>query len=185
MHFPEGDKGQIYTMEGIVASVILLSVLLFIIQANSIVTPQTERSVDMKLYERASDTLTCMDRNDADSTIWSTIGSLKSYVAGWNGSTVTDGVQGNMTELDSVIRSMLPEHVQYSVSFIYYNGTYNGMPGNRQECPVIVHGKPADNSVVSSRLVTLNEGDAVSDYWKNVNKCFPQVVEVKLTCWYL
>jgi len=179
MHFPEDDKGQIYTMEGIVASVILLSVLLFIIQANSIVTPQTERSVDMKLYERASDTLTCMDRNDADSTIWSTISSLKSYVALWNGSTVADGVQGNLTGLDSDIRSMLPDHVQYSVSFIYYNGT------GRQECPVIVHGKPADNSVASSRLVTLNEGDAVSDYWKNVNKCFPQLVEVKLTCWYL
>jgi hypothetical protein len=178
MRSVKGTSGQIYTMEGVTASIILLGVLLFIIQANAVITPQTERTVDMKLYEKASDTLTVLDRSDTDS--WSFTKPLKTYVVGWNGGTVTDGVQANMTELDDSISRLLPSDVQYSLSFLYNNST--GM----HESHVIVHGVPADNSVVSTRLVTLNSNDAyLSSFWATTNNRFPQVVQVKLTCWYI
>ena len=177
MRSPE-DRGQIYTMEGIVASFILLSVLLFILQSNSIIVPQTERSIDMKLYEKAGDTLITLDRSDNDS--WSNILPLKTYVAGWNGSNATNGngVQGNMTLLDSNISYMLPDNIMYNLDLIFYNST------GKHDSPVIVHGTPVDNSVVSTRFVTLNSEDVEPGYWKTNNR-FPQVVEVKLTCWYL
>lgn len=174
----KGTSGQIYTIEGITASIILLGVLLFIVQANSVITPQTERTVDMKLYEKASDALTVLDRSDSDS--WSLTKPLKTYVAGWDGQTVAYGVPADMSELDSSISRLLPSDVQYSLSFLYNNST--GM----HESQVIVHGTPADNSVVSTKLVTLNSDDTyLSGFWATTNNRFPQVVQVKLTCWYI
>jgi hypothetical protein len=132
----------------------------------------------MKLYEKAGDTLTALDRSNSDS--WSTIKPLKTYVEGWNGQAVAgDGIQADMAELDSNLTSMLPVNVRYSLSLIYYNST------GRHESPVIVHGIPTDNSVASTQLITINRDDpGLSTFWTTNNR-FPQVVEVKITCWYL
>jgi hypothetical protein len=178
MRLLEDHRGQIYTMEGIVASLILLSVLLFILQSNSIIVPQTERSIDMKLYEKASDALICLDWNSNES--WSPMPSLATYVAAWDGAYITTGtgVRPGMATLDNNIATMLPDHVQYNLNFTYFNAA------GKHDGQVIVHGVPGDNSVVSTRLVTLNQNDTVSSYWTTNNR-FPQVVEVKLTCWYL
>ncbi len=176
MRLHEDPRGQIYTIEGIVASLILLSVLLFILQSNSIIVPQTERSIDMKLYERASDTMICLDWSSNDS--WSPMAPLSEYVTEWDGTST----QASLAVLDSDLASLLPKHVQYNVNFIYYDGS-----GDKKTTPVIVKGIPGDNSVVSTRLVTLNEDEA-SDYWKNnvyTTGGFPHIVEVKLTCWYV
>lgn len=175
MRSAKDGSGQIYTMEGIVASVILLSILLFIIESNSIITPQTEGSVDMKLYEKSVDTLTCLDRNDSDS--WSMMPSLKTYVSIWNGPEAT--LQHNMTGLSQNITSMLPADVLYNLEFIYNTSTC------MNDSLVIYNGVPPDNSVTATRLVTLNNADANgSAFWKNMNRA-PELVEVKITCWYL
>lgn len=174
MRLPEDDRGQIYTMEGIVASLILLSVLLFILQSNSIIVPQTERSIDMKLYEKAGDALICLDRSNND--IWSAMAPLSTYVAEWDGVSDMTGL-----DLDNYIASMLPDQVQYNLDLVYFDST-----GSKQDKPVIVHGIPHDNSVVSTRLITINE-DEVSSYWRGAYPAgsFPHVVQVKLICWYL
>lgn len=181
MSLTDDRRGQIYTMEGVVASLILLSVLLFVLQSNSIVVPQTERSIDMKLYEKASDSLICLDWSSNDS--WSPMPPpLSSYVAGWNGTFIGSGtgVQGQMAGLDNNLTSMLPNSVLYNVDFIFYDPA-----GHKVDRSVIVHGTPGNNSVVYSRLVAL-DNETASDYWKGYysNK-LPRVVEVKMACWYL
>jgi len=180
MRLPEDRSGQIYTIEGLVASLILLSVLLFILQSNSIIVPQTERSIDMKLYEKAGDTLICLDRSNNDS--WSEWQPLESYIAAWDGNYTLPptGVQPNMISLDSDINSMLPDQVLYNLDFIYYDTT-----NTKIDRYVIYHGMPGDNSVVSSRFITLNQNDASSFWNTTYSGNFPHVVEVKLTCWYL
>ncbi len=172
-----GDDAQLYTIEGIIASLVMVSTLLFIIESNSIVTPQAEKSVDMKLYQRAVDALTCLDWNENDT--WSSIGPLKKYVANWDGSeaNISNEVSPCMDGLDHDISSMMPPHVMYNLNFTYYNGT------GKHSKMVISHGSPMDNSVTSTRIVTLNDGDELSSYWKN--DALPLVVEVKLTCWYI
>jgi hypothetical protein len=179
MRLSKDDRGQVYSMEGIVASMIILSVLLFIIQSNSIVVPQTERSIDMKLYEKAGDALTCLDRSDNDS--WGSMAPLSMYVTGWDGNYIASGtgIRPDMAGLNSDLASMLPDYAQYNLELIYFDSA-----GNKQVKPVIVSGIPDDNSVVSTRFIPLNEGEA-SDYWKTAYSDFPHVVEVKLTCWYL
>jgi hypothetical protein len=181
------DKGQIYTMEGVTAAFIILGVLLFIIEANSLVVPQTEKVIDMKLGELSNDVLMSLDWSSNDS--WSTTGSLKSYVAGWNGHTVihTNNVpDAGIVMLNSNISNMLFQDgqytqgdVQYNLEFFYINST------GKHSDTVLINGEPGDNSMVATRLVTLNENDVgLSTFWEN-NARFPQVVQVKIICWHL
>ncbi len=178
MRSREGDRAQVYTIEGVVSSVIILGVLLFIMEANTIITPQAERSVDIKLYQRTSDALACLDW-DSNNT-WSTMGPLKGYVAAWDGTVAGPGneVPAGMIALDSNLSKMIPGHIKYNVDALYYDST-----GNKQEKCLIYHGKPSDNSAVADRLVTLNKDDVVSDFWKAMQP--PMVVRVRLTCWYV
>jgi len=178
------DKGQIYTMEGVTASLIILGVLLFIIEANSLVVPQTANIINMKLGETSNDVLTSLDWNSSDS--WSPTGSLEAYVAGWDGQTVTYSnniPDVSLLALNSNITAMLPQDVQYNLGFVYVNstGTHNSM--------VIINGEPGDNSMVATRLVTLNSNDtSLSQFWKSdstIAAGSPQVVQVKITCWNL
>jgi hypothetical protein len=164
-------------MEGVIASLIILGVLLFIMEAHTISTPQTERSMDIKLYQRASDSLACLDWDTTNS--WSTMGPLKSYIAGWDGTDASSGneVPASMAELNNSLSQIIPGHIKYNVNVLYYNET-----GKHEGC-LVYHGKPSDNSVVADRLVTLNSDDAVSDFWKD--REFPMAVRVRLTCWYV
>ncbi|MDI6896745.1 MAG: hypothetical protein QMC99_05395 [Methanocella conradii] len=146
-------------------------------ESNSVVMPQVEKSVDMKLYQRAADALTCLDWNENDS--WSSIGPIKEYVANWDGSeaNLSSEVSPCMDGLDHDISSMMPPHVLYNLNLTYFNET------DKHSKMVISHGKPSDNSVTSTCIVTLNEGDKLSHYWEN--EVLPLSVEVKLTCWYI
>lgn len=172
------DRGQIYTIEGLAAALILIGVLYFIFQSISVVTPQTEMSADMKLGQTTSDTLICVDRlNETYSS------DLKVAIAGWNGHAADYGHaagagEAGIAALDGEIAGMMSNDTGYRVDIAYYDGD------DEQVIPLIVHGVPGDNSVVATRLVTLNDNDNVSAYWKGVG-CFPQLIQVRLTSWYL
>lgn len=186
------DKGQLYTIEGIIASLILLSVLLFIIQANSVVIPQTEKIADMKLQQKASDILTCLDISNGSVVIanGSTGGNdLKTYVEKWNdheaiaSNYIAPEELSDLASLHQYINSNLPADARYNL-FISYDDINNAQGVTTKT--LIMEGQPLDNSVVATRLVTLNQGDTrLSTYWKADMNPFPKVVEVKIVCWYL
>jgi hypothetical protein len=167
-------------MEGVTASLIILGVLLFIIEANSLVVPQTSEVIGMKLGLLSNDALTCLDWN-ANNT-WSTTGSLTTYVANWNGQTVSynnNMPDPELTPLNANISTMLPQDIRYNIEFFYINGT-----GSNSDM-VLINGEPGDNSVVSTRLVTLNMNDTdLSPFWREYG-IFPQVVQVKMISWYI
>jgi hypothetical protein len=169
------DMGQLYTIEGVVASLILLSVLLFVIQANSVATPQTEKSMDMQLFQKANDVVINLDLQDSYGG-----SQLKLAVAGWDDVSAnnTNRVPSTMRALDGQISPMMSNDTRYNLDLIYYDST------GRHNSTVIQHGMPGDNSVTATRMVTLNKNDTINmnrTTWKE----FPQVVEVKITCWYL
>ena len=189
-----GDKGQIYTLEGLIAAGILIGLLIFIIQSVAIVTPQTERTLDMKLQQKASDTLICLDRFNETNT-----SALKEYVIGWQGGVTqyqsspdefnplpADG-SGNDDEieyLDDSIGLYMTSDVLYNVDFYYYDNTI-APPGYTTK-NIIKHGEPNDNSVMVHKLVTINEDDKIpaASFWKDYGR-YPVVVEVRLTAWYI
>jgi hypothetical protein len=195
MALPHDNRGQLYTIEGIIASLILIGVLLFIIQANSVIIPQTEKISDMKLQQRANDILNCVEISNGSNNA----NDLKTYVELWNGSpadpAVNEGVAGGsmkniagetitLHNFDNAVSSRLSGGEQYSVS-VSYNDT-----SLHTDIPLIIKGQPGDNSVVATRLVTLYpEDDAqLSEFWRNNERHtsnLPIVVDVKIICWHL
>lgn len=172
------DRGQIYTIEGFASALILVGVLYLIFQSISVVTPQTEMSADMKLSQIASDTLICADRVDENYN-----STLKTAVSLWDGHSATFSSHISADEpeimlLDKQIGSMLSNDIGYKVELAYNDGSA------MVTTPIIIRGIPGDNSVVASRLVTLNQNDQISGFWIANNR-FPQVIEVRMTCWYM
>jgi hypothetical protein len=172
------DRGQIYTIEGFASALILIGVLFFIFQSISVVTPQTEMSADMKLSQKAADTLICLDWTNED------YGSeLKTAVALWNNNTTTYDSRVNPGEtsiraLDTKIAGLLSNDTCYNLEIAYNNGMTGGSG------TAILGGVPADNSVVATRLVTINYNDTQSAFWRG-RGYYPQLIEVRLICWYI
>ncbi|MCD1294134.1 hypothetical protein CUJ83_03890 [Methanocella sp. CWC-04] len=179
------DSAQLYTIEGIVASVIMIITLSFVLGSITFVSPQTEKTSEMKMSVMAQDVLNILSVSDVNHP-----GDLKKYVCGWNG-TGTDAdneVPLNDTyigDLRDSISSGLPGNVQYNVRFRYDDG------GVFTDKPVIWHGDPHDNAVAVSRLVTLNDEDYgdmyMSWFWNEPSRknSMPKVVEVKLVVWHI
>jgi hypothetical protein len=186
------DSGQLYTIEGIIASAILLSVLLFVIQANSIVVPQTEKIADMKLQQHANDILTCIDISNGSQAyvINGNVSSdLKTYVETWNGSQpnansyIASAEMPKLWSLHQYINSSLPTDVHYSLTITYTNVS---SPTKITTKTLISEGQPVDNSVTATRIITLNYNDKLlSNFWKTDANQYPKVIAVKITCWYV
>ena len=171
------DRGQLTTLEGITAALILVGLLLYIAQSASVTSPQTEMTTVMKLHQKTADTLICIDRLDETNC-----SDLKTAIEAWGGNPATfesktpPGDAG-IEALDRLIDGYFPPDTGYNLELHYYDGADHSQP-------LILHGKPTDNSAVATRLVTLNPGDSVSAFWAGKNR-YPQVVEVRLTSWYI
>lgn len=175
------DRGQIYTMEGIVAAIVLLLAVYFIINSISVVSPQTERSLDMKLAVRSQDALNILTASDYNHP-----GDLKSYIVSWNGTDAGPGFSTGPGEwscayLNGNLSTVMPNNSMYNVMLRYNNS-------NVWESHMVVYnGEPHDNAVTASQIVVLNRLDNksmnMSKYWANVPK--PVTVEVKMFAWYI
>lgn len=196
------DSGQIHTIEGITAALILVVVLLFVTNSITFVAPQVEKSVDMNMSVMASDILTTTDVGDQNH-----ISELKMDVLAWNNNSTIDpgtGIPGGepgIASLDQSIGAYLPPYdnnntqnkiIRYSVSFFYFDGA------NWVNRTVISHGSAYDNVMTASKIVTLNSNDdqlinksltsgmSRSAYWNNMVNAhqMPKVVEIRLSLWH-
>ncbi len=187
----KGTSGQIHTIEGITAAIILLVVLLFVTQSITFVTPRIEKSADMGLSVMATDILAALDTGNEYHP-----GELKKAVEGWDGKGLDDYAPGTevvpgMEGLDEAIEGELPlrnlpSNVRYDVLFYYDEaGDGTGWTGK----PIISHGVPCDNAVTSSKTVTLNVYDdqyiTRSTYWYGLSGHMPTTVVVRLSLWYV
>ncbi len=197
------DSGQIHTIEGITAALMLLVVLTAVIQSITFVAPQTEKTLDMNLSVMATDILTTLNIGDENH-----ISPLKLSALNWSHGTAIDPTrgyppsEGGIASLDRAIGEYLPPYddantqnklIRYNVSFFYFDGT------RWVDEVVITHGTPYDNTMTVSKIITLNpEDDELigrsiydgkilrSGYWNNFanQNRMPMVVEVRLSLWY-
>ena len=86
--------------------------------------------------------------------------------------------ENSISALDAKIAKLLSNDTGYSLEIAYNDGQI-GHSGT-----AILGGVPGDNSVVVSRLVTINVNDTQSAFWRG-RGFYPQLVEVRLVCWYL
>ncbi|MGB3479097.1 MAG: hypothetical protein WBB67_08040 [bacterium] len=192
------ERGQLHTIEGLAAAVLMIATIFFVTQGVMVITPQTELSLDVQLKQLGSDALTVLDADDPLDGIL-----LKKYVAAWNGTeaNITHPVP-NSTDVNShqfgsdgmndlnhslyLLLNQTQRDVLYNVDFVYQNGSSSSSNNDLNTSHVIMKGFPPDNSIAVSRLVTLHRGDnIVSPQLNTVEDLDLKVVEVRLILWWV
>jgi hypothetical protein len=178
------DKGQMHTIEGLMASMIMLLVLVLVIN-NTAVTPlsssTTNKHVQLELMNMGEDMLASLDYNpyslDEHNTRLNS--PLKESILEWNGSQfVWDGKYFKSITIDlslpstDINNSPLAQAlyytfsqygIAYDVEIVYLDNRNNAIAKK-----MIWNGDPSDNSVTVSRMVTIHNDDQMNIAGNNI-----------------
>lgn len=167
------DRGQLYTLEGVVAGIVVLLSLLFILQATS-VTPQSVRTagpgdngVQMTNVESALESLdyeelkqTVLYWDNESKAFHCTPGGYEFY-PGYADTTacsppVADAVPP--TALGETLESDVQESDQFNINLAYSTAS-----GDIERQRLLYQGEPGSGSVKLSRAVALHDNDKLRD----------------------
>ena len=195
MKMIKDERGQLHTIEGLAAALLMISTVFFVTQGVTVITPQTGLSLDVQLKQSGSDALVVLDTEYQKDGIL-----LKRYVAAWDGTEanvtypvpksidVNSSYFGNASGngLNHTLSVLLPKDVVYNVDFVFWDKNDNFMNTSH----VIMKGYPPDDSIAVSQLVTLHHNEykyKLSDYWKDLipDETDAKVVEVRLILWHV
>jgi hypothetical protein len=168
------DEAQLHTLEGLGAALLITTTLLMIINFSVIATPQSEMQIDVQLGQEGADALTVLDIPDTEVLAV----NLTEYVSAYNSSTSVNLTHSALPQLDKQLSILLPDTV-YNVDIAYVDN------GSLIVAPVIIKGKPGENSIVTRRLVVLDNDtvSAAGGTWWHLNDSEIKVVEVRLISW--
>jgi hypothetical protein len=202
------DFGQLQTIEGITAAILLISVITLVIQATSVTpltTSFTNEHVKLELQNMGADMLASLDEAPYSNTYTPdpmVPSRLKQSVTGWINTTgggsdwyawsnntakyvsITNPANPSINNLplaDTLSLLIKNYGIAYNVEV-----RYSDLKGYIYNTKMIWNGDPSENSVTVSRVITLHNGDLLPD-----NCLIPDVsptsfyntVEVRLTMW--
>ncbi|MBI4362545.1 MAG: hypothetical protein HY558_05155 [Euryarchaeota archaeon] len=166
------DAGQLHTLEGLSASLLMVLVLLYAVQATSITPLTTSTSnlhVESQLKFLAEDILTTSDitSGSSPSVLKSTIYAWNGSTFIWNGTAYTDEQNNNSrfnTTLTNTLRSVLvPLGIAHNVEFIFLDNSSSTFALTSKK--VVWSGNPSFNAVTASRRVTLHLSEFNNSYY--------------------
>ncbi len=189
--------GQIHTLEAVTATMIMVSVIIFTVQATSL-TPLTSSTanahIETQMQTMGQDMLNVLDHGS-----YGYISPLKQDIVSWNGQEFSwNGAaycSVNTMEYDHLNSSTakmlrdiaVPRGIAHNVLFMCIDSS--GLPRGKA---YIYNGDPSDNAVSVSRKVLLS-GHDISDsvaFLANTgipdaspSSDFYNIVDVKLTFW--
>ncbi len=166
------DRGQLHTLEGLAAAILMTLAALMITQSIMLVNPQNEMAVDVQIEQMSSDALAVLDL--APDTAFRY--NLTECVASWN-MTEASYPANNLELLDESLSEML-SGISYNVNLAYVE---NGNPNVKK---AIINGQPGENAVVVRRYVTLTNKTVhgMGGGWGLADDEI-KVVEVRMTAW--
>ncbi|PSP64440.1 hypothetical protein BRC77_03820 [Halobacteriales archaeon QH_8_64_26] len=162
------DRGQAHTLEGVVAGLVLLSGLVFALQATA-VTPlsasTSSQHIENQLKASAEGVLATAANNSSREP-----SSLKNAILFWGDSDGDGDEEFRGADNEDFYTSDAPSNrfgdllghmlenngIAYNVYVVYQQPD-----GRRVEQRMIYHGEPSDNAVTASRLVTLYDDDVL------------------------
>jgi hypothetical protein len=181
------DRGQAYTMEGVVAGLILVLTLMYITGSITFVSPQTDKSLVMKLGIKAEDILTVLAAEDQPGNFSN---ELSRGISAWDGSPAAwDTAQmcythsATMDPLNQSIWGMLHDSAQhwnlmYNLYLVYFNTTTSLY----ETMPLVLSGEPYDNTASAMKITVLNSKDIkAGSKWDVAD--MPRAIEVKIIVW--
>lgn len=171
------DRGQAFTLEGVIAGVLILVVAYFLFQSTLIISPLSGDIVDVQIRQYGLDALNILSnpQSDANDTLENSIARLNSSVY--------------PTELLDSLDTILPDNLEYNLKIAYFNITTN----QTDIYPITNKNNPPD-TVTATKIIVLRNGQLVSDSPFKVpvnytdiesvsNSEFPVVLEVRLILW--
>lgn len=189
--------GQMHTLEAVTATMIMVSVIVFTVQATSL-TPLTSSTanahIEAQMQTMGQDMLNVLDHASSGDTspIRQDIISWNGEEFSWNGTAYCSVTTNGYTLLNSSTAGVLkeiavPRGIAHNVLFRYIDNS--GLP---QGTAYIYNGDPSDNAVSISRKVLLSNHD-ISDpvaFLANTgipdadsSSDFYNIVDVRLTLW--
>lgn len=109
------DSGQLYTIEGVAAAIMMVITAYLIISSASIFTPQEKHVAQMQLEQLGHDALVVMDTPSENGTP----SNLSNAIVYWNEGWFRD----NYTELINSKTDGATDTLKYNVSIYYRDGT--------------------------------------------------------------
>lgn len=188
MRLHPSDEGQMHTVEGVVAALILVFVILYITGAVNLVSPQTEKASVMKLSIVAEDTLTVIGTIDMPANYSSVL--LRDITA-WQGhegssDAAIDAGEPSIQGLNDEIAAMQSPNVLYNLYVSYWDAT----TGQIETKTLIYNGDPQLNGVTASKKLALNDFDLkgqTQSFWYDIVEpdlaSGPRIIEVQLVMW--
>jgi len=159
------DRGQAHTLEGVVASLILLSAVVFALEMTA-VTPLSASTSSQHIENQQEATARGVLASASET------GALKRALLSWNESSdqffntsnlgyfTTDSPPNEFGEM--LNRSFNQNGVAYNVYLGYQNSV-----GERETQQYIYQGRPSDNSVQATWTVAIMKNDEIHDYEEN------------------
>ena len=172
------DRGQMFTLESIVAAMLLLIVAYFLFRSTLLIAPQSTQVVDVQLSQYAKDTLNLLDNPNPPPY---TRDSLEYVLEHLNSSDFEQVV----SPLLNSTRKCLPEDVAFSYQVVYYNYT-----SGRLEEIDLTKNTPTSSTVTVSRCIVIDSSKFVSNspfltQSGAESASYPVVLEVRLTLWHV
>lgn len=189
--------GQIHTLEAVTATMIMISVIVFTVQATSL-TPLTSSTanahIEAQMQTMGQDMLNVLDHPPSGS-----ISPLRQDIISWNGeefswngtaycSITTKGYTLLNSSTAVILKEIaVPRGIAHNVLFVYTDSS--GLP---QGTAYIYNGDPSDNAVSISRKVLLSDHDISDSVAFLANTGIPDsdpssdfynIVDVRLTLW--
>ncbi len=169
------ERAQAFTLESIVAAVLLLVVAYFLFRSTLLIAPQSTQVVDVQLSQYARDTLRILDNPSPPPYTRDTLEYVLEHL---NSSDFNEVLQ----PLLNSTRECLPKDVNFNIDVYYYNFSR----GKIEEVS-LTHNYPTSSTVTVSRYIVIDSSSFVNDS-PFVSPSFesgsyPVVLEVRLTLW--
>lgn len=160
----DGQQAQMHTLEAIMAATIMVSIIVFAVQATSL-TPLTSSTanahIEAQLQTIGQDMLSALDYSQ-----YGQKSNLKNDVLNWNGDeyawsgdsyesrAINASVSLNSSMEDMFTYIIIPRGIAHNVQFSHMSDN-----GRFSSIFYIYNGDPSDNAVIVSRKVVLSNPD--------------------------
>lgn len=187
------DRAQLYTMEAIASTMLLIVVVIFVLKAAPL-TPNTASAshmhVEKELEMRGQDLLTVLDYSPYDTEP----SLLRKAILGWTGGEFDGQAAVRPLGGDTNVTANVFKEVLGAVGIAYNVEVYFNTLSGTDSRAMLWNGRPSDNAVIVSRKIVLHDEEVDAkpdllliipdmDSMETIDTSFHNIVVVRMTLW--
>lgn len=188
----KNENAQLYTVEGIAASIMMLIVVIFVIKAaplSSSTSSSSNKDVEAQLEILGQDILTTLDFKPEDRLN----SHLKEFVVGWNNITFSGNPcpvspESSKYTCNAIQEALGDDGIAYNLELKYEIPENVSTSSLLDQSAVFWNGNPSDNAVIVYKRIVLHDDDPINSNSPiqnidNLTTNYFNIVMVRLTLW--